>query len=75
MEKLSSAGYYTEYSDPYVRKIKVQGVIKKSKILNKKILKEFPVAIIVLITLNLITSLLQIMLKIYLTQETQSTII
>lgn len=47
MEKLSSAGYYTEYSDPYVRKIKVQGVIKKSKILNKKILKEFPVAIIV----------------------------
>lgn len=47
MEKLISAGYDSEYSDPYVRKIKVQGVLKKSKILNKKTFKEHPIVVIV----------------------------
>lgn len=47
MEKLKSAGYDTEFSDPYVKQIKIFGVVKKSKYLNKKTFKEHPVVIIV----------------------------
>ncbi len=47
MEKLKMRGYNFDYSDPYVRKIVFNKKIKKSIKITKKILKKYPITMIV----------------------------
>ncbi len=46
MEKFKEAGIDIEYSDPYVKQIKYNGILKKSKPLNVRNFKKYPIVLI-----------------------------
>ncbi len=45
--KLKKSGFDFDYSDPHVKKINFEGIIKKSKNLNKNLFKKYPVVVLV----------------------------
>ena len=45
-KELKKNGFDFEYSDPYVKKIEFENVIKKSKNISVKLLKQYPIVLI-----------------------------
>ena len=45
--QLSRKGYDFEYSDPYIKKINFNGVVKKSNVISSNLLKKYPIVLII----------------------------